>query len=50
MESPRPFPSVDLDEYGRARAYAEVPLPDGSYEAEIVVEQTHPIQFLLESR
>ena len=42
--------SVDYDEYGRATAYAEVPLPNGSYEASIVVEQTHPIEFLLESR
>lgn len=42
--------SVDYDEYGRATAYAELPLPDGSYDAAIVVEQTRPIEFLLESR
>ena len=42
--------SVDYDEYGRATAYAELPLPDGSYDATIVVEQTRPIEFLLESR
>ena len=42
--------SVDYDEYGRATALAEVPLPDGSYDATIVVEQTRPIEFLLESR
>lgn len=42
--------SVDLDEYGRAIAQAEVSLPDGTYEGVIVVEQTHPITFLLESR
>ena len=34
----------------RATAYAELPLPDGSYDATIVVEQTRPIEFLLESR
>jgi len=32
------------------RIYAELPLPDGSYDATIVVEQTRPIEFLLESR
>ena len=42
--------SVDYDAYGRATAYAEVPLPDGSYDAAIVVQQTRPIEFLLESR
>jgi len=42
--------SVNYDEYGRAAAYAELPLPDGSYDATIVVEQTRPIEFLLESR
>ena len=41
---------VDYDEYGRATAYAELPLPDGNYDATIVVEQTRPIEFLLESR
>ena len=42
--------SVDYDEYGRATAQAEVSLPDGTYDAEIVMEQTRPIEFLLESR
>ena len=42
--------SVDFDEYGRATARAEVLLPDGTYDAKIVVEQTRPIKFLLESR
>ena len=42
--------SVNYDEYGRAAAYAELPLPDGSYDATIVVEQTRPIESLLESR
>jgi hypothetical protein len=38
------------DEYGRSVASAAVSLPDGSYEAEIVVEEIHPISFLFESR
>lgn len=42
--------SVDYDEFGRATAHAEVSLPDGTYDATIVVEQTRPIEFLLESR
>ncbi len=42
--------SVNYDAYGRAAAYAELPLPDGSYDATIVVGQTRPIEFLLESR
>ena len=42
--------AVDYDDYGRATALAEVSLPDGSYEAKIIVEQIHPIEFLLESR
>ena len=42
--------SVNYDEYGRAAAYAELPLPDGSYDATIVVGHTRPIEFLLESR
>lgn len=42
--------SVDIDEYGRATAYAEVLLPDGTYVADVVVEQTYPIEFLMESR
>lgn len=42
--------SVDFDEYGRVTAHAEVSLPDGTYDAKIVVEQTRPIEFLLESR
>ena len=42
--------SVELDEYGRATARAEVTLPDGTYGGSIVVERTRPIEFLLESR
>ena len=41
---------VETDEYGRSVAYAEVSLPDGTYEAEVVVEEIHPIQFLLGTR
>ena len=39
-----------MDEYGRSVAYADVSIPDGTYEVEIVIEQIHPISFLLESR
>ena len=42
--------SVEDDEYGRKNAYAEVLLPDGTYVADVVVEQTYPIEFLMESR
>ena len=41
---------VAEDEYGRDIAYVEVSLPDGIYQAGIVTEQIHPIEFLLESR
>ena len=40
----------DTDEYGRCIAYTVVNLPDGNYDAEIVVEEIHPIKFLFESR
>ncbi|MBR2561314.1 MAG: hypothetical protein IKE31_04095 [Eubacterium sp.] len=42
--------SVEVDEYGRSVAYAEVNLPDGSYDAEIVTDETRPIEFLLKSK
>ena len=42
--------SVEEDEYGRAVAYAEVNLPDGNYDAEIVTDETKPIAFLLQSK
>ena len=42
--------AVDTDEYGRTVAYTQADLPDGTYDAEIVVERIHPIGFLLESR
>ncbi|MBR1497786.1 MAG: hypothetical protein IJ617_09190 [Oscillospiraceae bacterium] len=42
--------SVDTDAYGRTTARAEVLLPDGEYDAAIIVEQIQPLMFLLESR
>jgi hypothetical protein len=42
--------SVEQDEYGRTMAYAEVTMPDGIYDGCVVVEQIHPVEFLLESR
>ena len=39
--------SVKKDEYGRTIGYAEVTLPDGTYDAEVVTDQTRPIEFLL---
>jgi hypothetical protein len=42
--------SVETDEYGRTVAFARTDLPNGIYDAKIVVEQTKPISFLLESR
>lgn len=42
--------SIDTDEYGRTTGNAEVMLPDGTYVASVVVEETYPIQFLIESR
>ena len=38
------------DDYGRSIAAAELDLPDGSYIGSVVVEQTHPLDFLLSSR
>ncbi|MDO5132359.1 MAG: hypothetical protein Q4D81_05210 [Eubacteriales bacterium] len=38
--------SANTDEYGRSVGYADVPLPDGIYDGTVVVEQTHPIEFL----
>lgn len=38
--------SVGEDEYGRAFGKAEIFLPDGTYEGEVVIEQIHPIRFL----
>ena len=41
---------TESDEYGRTVGTAEVDLPDGRYDGTVVVEKTHPISFLLESR
>lgn len=40
--------SVDTDQLGRTAAYAEIDLPDGTYEGIVVVDSTKPIDFLLE--
>ena len=42
--------STGADEYGRSFGIAEVSLPDGDYDGTVVLEQTRPISFLLESR
>lgn len=42
--------STKKDEYGRTVGQAEIDLPDGTYEGVVVVEETHPIDFLLTSR
>lgn len=42
--------NVGEDEYGRVIAFANVSLPNGTYDAEIITEQIHPIRFLFESR
>ena len=41
---------VDEDEYGRPVAHTPVALSDGNYEAKIIVEQIHPVEFLIEGR
>ena len=42
--------SADTDEYGRSIGAAELDLPDGTYNGTVVVDQTHPIDFLLTSK
>ena len=42
--------SATTDEYGRTAGIAEVALPDGRYEGEVVTETVHAIDFLIESR
>ena len=42
--------SVRADEYGRTVGYAQVDLPDGTYEGKVVTQKIHPIAFLMESR
>ncbi|MBO7405156.1 MAG: hypothetical protein J6V24_09370 [Clostridia bacterium] len=41
---------VRTDEYGRQIGTAQVALPDGTYDGTVVVDETHPIRFLTESR
>ena len=41
--------SVGKDEYGRNVGTAEVNLPDGTYDAEVVTELIRPIEFLFRS-
>ena len=41
---------AEQDEYGRNTGIAEVNLPDGSYDGDIIVDRTHPLDFLTESR
>ena len=41
---------AQMDEYGRSVGAAEVSLPDGTYDGDVVLEAVHPISFLLESR
>lgn len=41
---------VNTDPYGRTVGAANVDLPNGTYEGEVVVDRTRPIDFLLESR
>ena len=41
--------SVETDNLGRTLCYAELFLPDGTYDGVVVIEKTRPISFLLES-
>lgn len=40
---------TETDDYGRSVGFAEVDLPDGRYDAEVVTEEIKPIDFLLRS-
>ena len=42
--------SIGVDDYDRSFGVAEVTLPNGVYDGDVVVEQTRPIDFLMESR
>ncbi len=42
--------SAETDDYGRVTGTAEAALPDGTYDAVVVVERTRPLDFLLTSR
>ena len=41
--------SVEEDEYGRKIGIAEVSLPDGKYDTEVVTATTRPVEFLLKA-
>ena len=41
--------SVETDKFGRTVCYAELFLPDGTYDGVVVIERVRPISFLLES-
>ena len=42
--------TISEEEYGRALLYCETALPDGTYDADIITEQIHPIRFLIDNR
>ena len=41
--------SVEEDEYGRKIGIAEVSLPDGKYDTEVVTDTTRPVEFLIKA-
>ena len=45
----RTIESVTTDEQGRSVGYADVNLPDGTYDGTVVVDETRAIDFLLQS-
>ena len=45
----RTIESVTTDEQGRSVGHADVNLPDGTYDGTVVVDETHTIDFLLQS-
>jgi hypothetical protein len=45
-ESEYTLKDVSFDEYGRAIALADVRLPKGEYEGEVIIERITPIRFL----
>ena len=44
-----PVESTAADEYGRTVGVANVDLPNGAYDGTVVVDETHAIDFLLQS-
>ena len=44
-----PIESTKVDEYGRTVGIARIALPDATYDGKMVVEETHAIDFLLQS-